>query len=62
MALSAQNQSTSYVNLYYSIVQRAAMRYCKEYYGSGEYFLLHQHHLHINTFFSTINNTLSFMS
>lgn len=37
MALSAQNQSTSYVNLYYSIVQRAATRYFKEYYNSGEY-------------------------
>jgi hypothetical protein len=40
MALSAQNQSTSYVNLYYSIVQRAATRYFKEYYNSGEYFPL----------------------
>lgn len=37
MALSAQNQSTSYVNLYYSIVQRAATRYFKEYYNSGKY-------------------------
>lgn len=40
MALSAQNQSTSYVNLYYSIVQRAATRYFKEYYNTGEYVAL----------------------
>lgn len=54
MALSAQNQSTSYVNLYYSIVQRAATRYFKEYYNSGEYpalrFSITTHgHTHIYT-------------
>lgn len=48
MALSAQNQSTSYVNLYYSIVQRAATRYFKEYYNSGEYqtFNVYAHIMH----------------
>ena len=43
MALSAQNQSTSYVNLYYSFVQRAATRYFKEYYNSGEYLRRRKH-------------------
>lgn len=37
MALSAKNQTSNYVNLYYSIVQRAATHYFKEYYSSGEY-------------------------
>lgn len=52
MALSAQNQSTSYVNLYYSIVQRAATRYFKEYYNSGKYHIpdacmrVRKHHVH----------------
>lgn len=46
MALSAQNQSTSYVNLYYSIVQRAATRYFKEYYNSGEYLAPRACHTH----------------
>lgn len=49
MALSAQNQSSSYVNLYYSIVQRAATRYFKEYYNSGEY---HRRRMHTPTIHS----------
>ena len=56
MALSAQNQSTSYVNLYYSIVQRAATRYFKEYYNSGEYQqpAIHYTGIYYNRFFVEI--------
>ena len=41
MALASAG-AAPYVSLYYSIVQRAASRYFKEYYRSGELFLLYE--------------------